>query len=355
MRSGNVLRYRSFGYNSQPEGTQESRMKALQVQKFADSIAIQVREIVDPQPTANQVIVRVKAAGVNPADWYVVNGLFQIPPTLPFTPGFEAAGEIIAAGSAVDLQPGTRVLMTLPYLNDGAANFGAFAERVAVPAQNVVPIPDGVDFAIASAIPVMYGTAYIALKHRAHLLPGETLLVTGATGATGSAAVQIGKHLGATVIATASGAEKMQRVKDLGADFAIDYKQEDVASRIKELTQGKGVNVVFETVGGDLFEAAIQSIASEGRVLPIGMASGIIPELSTIRVLAGNFAIVGTDFAHYTVHHLDLVRQGLAEILSWHQDGLFKALTVKTVPLEQAAEAIETVHKGAGTKIVLTM
>jgi NADPH:quinone reductase len=147
----------------------------------------------------------------------------------------------------------------------------------------------------------------------------------------------------------------VQRVKDLGADWAIDYKQEDVVARIKEFTQGKGVNVVFETVGGDLFEAAIQSIASEGRLLPIGMASGIIPELSMMRVLAGNFAIVGTDFAHYTVHHLDLVRQGLAEILSWHQEGIFKDLKLKTMPLEQAAEAIEIVHQGAGAKVVLTM
>jgi NADPH:quinone reductase len=281
--------------------------------------------------------------------------MFQNPPSLPFIPGFEAAGEIIAAGVGTNLQPGTRVLMTLPYMTEGSANFGAFAEQIAVPAKNVVPIPDGVDFAIAAAIPVMYGTAYIALKHRAQLQVGETLLVTGATGATGSAAVQIGKHLGTTVIATTSGSEKVQRVKDLGADYVIDYKQEDVTARIKEFTQGKGVNVAFETVGGDLFEAAVQSMASEGRLLPIGMASGIIPELSMFRVLAGNFSIIGTDFAHYTLQHLDLVCQGLAEILSWHQDGIFKDQAVKTVPLEQAVEAIALVHQGAGAKVVLTM
>jgi NADPH:quinone reductase len=330
-------------------------MKALQVQKFADPTALQVQTIADSQPTADQVVVQVKAAGVNPADWYVVNGLFQIPPVLPFTPGFEAAGEIIAAGSATHLQPGTRVLITLPYLSQGAATFGAFAQQVVVPAQNVIPIPDRVDFAIAAAIPVMYGTAYIALKHRAQIQPGEVLLVTGATGATGSAAIQIAKHLGATVIATTSGAEKGQRVKDLGADYAIDYKLENVSDRVRNLTQGKGANVVFETVGGDLFEAAIQSITPEGRLLPIGMASGIIPELSMIRVLAGNFSILGTDFAHYTVHHLDLVRQGLTEILSWHQDGIFQDLNVKMMPLEQAAEVIEQVHQGAGAKVVLTM
>jgi NADPH:quinone reductase len=330
-------------------------MQALQVKNFADPTAMQVQTIADPQPSADQVVIRVQAAGVNPADWYVVNGMFQIPPTLPFTPGFEAAGEIIAVGAATDLKPGTRVLVTLPYLSEGSASFGAFAEQVIVPAQNVVPIPDDVDFAIAAAIPVMYGTAYIALKHRAQIQPGEVLLVTGATGATGSAAIQIAKHLGAMVIATTSGSEKMQRVINLGADYAIDYKQENVADRVRNLTQGKGANVVFETVGGDLFESAIQSIAPEGRLLPIGMASGIIPELSMIRVLAGNFSILGTDFAHYTVHHLALVRQGLTEILSWHQEGIFKDLPVKTMPLEQAAEAIDQVHKGAGAKVVLTM
>jgi NADPH:quinone reductase len=330
-------------------------MQALQVKNFADLTAMQVEAIADPQPSADQVVVRVQAAGVNPADWYVVNGLFQIPPALPFTPGFEAAGEIIAAGSATNLQPGTRVSIVLPYLSEEAATFGAFAQQVVVPAQNAIPIPDRMDFAIAAAIPVMYGTTYIALKHRAQIQPGEVLLVTGATGATGSAAIQIAKHLGATVIATTSGAEKMQRVKDLGADYAIDYKQENVADRVRNLTQGRGANVVFETVGGDLFEAAIQSIAPEGRLLPIGMASGIIPELSMIRVLAGNFSILGTDFAHYTVHHLNLVRQGLTEVLSWHQDGIFQDSSVKMMPLEQAAEAIEQVHKGAGAKVVLTM
>lgn len=330
-------------------------MKAIQVHQFADSTAIQLQEVAPAQPKTEQVVVRVRAAGVNPADWYVVNGMFQIPPALPFTPGFEAAGEIIAVGAQTHLQPGTRVLITLPYLSEGTANFGAFAEQIVVSAQNVVPIPDSIDFAIAAAIPVMYGTAYIALKHRAHVQVGETLLVTGATGATGSAAIQIGKHLGARVIAVTGGAEKVQRVRELGADEAIDYKQEDVVSRIKELTQGKGINVAFETVGGDLFEATVQSMAAEGRLLPIGMASGIIPELSMIRVLAGNFAIVGTDFAYYTVHHLDLVRQGLTEILSWHQDGIFKDLMVKTMPLEQAAEAIAQVHQGTGAKVVLTM
>lgn len=332
-------------------------MKAIQVHQFGNFEAIKLEEIAIKSPQPGQVIVRVYAAGVNPADWYVVNGLFQIPPALPVTPGFEAAGEVIAVHDSVtNLKPGARVLVTLPYLINDTAQFGAFAEQLQIPAANVVPIPDSIDYMKAAAIPVIYGTAYIALKNRALLQPGEILLVTGGTGGTGSSAIQIGKLLGAKVIATASGSEKLHKVKELGADYAIDYKQENVAERLKEITEGKGVNVAFETVGGDLFDAVLQSMSWEGRLLPIGMASGIIPEVSIMKILAGNFSIIGTDFAAYTVRHIDLVREALTEILNWHVDGKLQAATVKSIPVEQAAEVIELVHSGkAGSKVVLTM
>ncbi len=330
-------------------------MKAVQAHQFGNPQAIQLNELSALQPQPGQAIVQIHAAGVNPADWYVVNGLFQIPPTLPFTPGFEAAGEVVAVHESVtNLVLGTRVLIALPYLVNGTAHFGAFAEQAQVPATNLVPIPDAIDFTTAAAIPVIYGTAHVALKHRAQLQTGETLLVTGGTGSTGSAAIQIGKLLGATVIATTSGAEKLERVKELGADFGIDYKQEKVSDRLKALTNGKGVDVVFETVGGDLFHQVVTAMASEGRLLPIGMASGDIPNISTIKLLTGNFAIVGTDFAHYTVYRLDFVRQSLQEILSWFADGKLTLPTWRTVPMAQAAEMIDLVHNGAGAKVVLT-
>lgn len=330
-------------------------MKAIRVHQFGNLKAIKLDEIPDLQPQLGQVIVRVYAAGVNPADWYVVNGLFQIPPALPFTPGFEAAGEIVAVHESVtNFKPGTRVLVTLPYVIDGTAQFGAFAEQLQIPAANVIPLPDGIDFTTAAAIPVIYGTAHIAIN-RAQLQPGETLLVTGGTGGTGSAAIQIGKLLGAKAIATTSGAEKLQKLKELGADYPIDYKQEDVAARVREITEGKGVNVAFETVGGDLFEAVVASMAWEGRLLPIGAASGKMPEVSIMKTLAGNFSIVGTDFAGYTVRRIDLVKQALTEILDWHQSGKLQAISLQTMPLTKAAEVIELVHSGTGGKVVLTM
>jgi NADPH:quinone reductase len=331
-------------------------MKAIRVHQFGNPEAIKLDETPDLDFSPGQVVVRVYAAGVNPADWYVVNGLFQIPAVLPFTPGFEAAGEIVAVHESVtNLKPGTRVLVTLPYVIDNTAQFGAFAEQLQIPAANVVPLPDGMDFITAAAIPVIYGTAYISLN-RAQLQPKEMLLVTGGTGGTGSAAIQIGKLLGAKVIATTSSPEKLQKVKELGADYAIDYKQENVAARTMEITEGKGVDVAFETVGGDLFEAVVESMAWEGRLLPIGAASGKIPEVSIMKPLAGNFSIVGTDFAGYAVRRIDLVRKVLAEILDWHQSGKLQAINLQTMPLTKAAEAIELVHSGkAGGKVVLTM
>lgn len=329
-------------------------MKAIQVNQFATPEAITLETVPSPTPAAGQVLIQVQAAGVNPADWYVVNGFFQLPPALPATPGFEAAGEIIAIGTGVEgLKVGDRVLAVLPYLNDGTATFGAFAEQIVVPAAHVLHIPANMEFVTAAAIPVMYGTAHIALTHRAQLQPGETLLVTGASGTTGSAAVQIGKRLGATVIATASGAEKIARVQQLGADVVIDYRQEDVAQRLQEITDSRGADVVFETVGGELFQTVLTAIAPEGRVLPIGAASGSIPDVGIMALLAGNFSIIGTDFAYYTLKRVDLVQQSLSTLLGWSLNGFFDAINLKTAPLTQAAEVIEQVHKGAGARLVL--
>ncbi|MGR3278035.1 NADPH:quinone oxidoreductase family protein [Acaryochloris marina NIES-2412] len=329
-------------------------MKAFQVQTFDDASSMQVNEVADLQPAAHQVVIQVQAAGVNPADWYVIHGSFQLPPALPATPGFEAAGVILAVGAGVTgVAVGDRVLAVLPYLNQGTATFGAFAEQAVVPAAHILPLPENIEFATAAAIPVMYGTAHIALTHRAQLQPGETLLVTGASGTTGSAAVQIGKRLGATVIATASGPEKIARVQQLGADVVIDYRQDHVAQRLQNITGTKGVDVVFETVGGDLFQAILTAIAPEGRLLPIGAASGVIPDVSIMTLLAGNFALMGTDFAYYTLKRTNVVQQSLSTLLGWSSDGFFDAINPQTATLEQAVDVIEQVHQGAGARWVL--
>lgn len=331
-------------------------MRAFQVSQFGKASKMQINEVAASQPASGQIAIRVSAAGVNPADWYVINGMFQLPPALPVTPGFEAAGEIVAVGEGVtEFAVGDRVLAVLPFLSDGTATFGAFAEQAVVPVANVVAIPDEMEFEIAAAIPVMYGTAHVALTYRGHLQAEETLLVTGASGTTGTAAVQIGKQIGATVIATASGTEKIERVKQLGADYVIDYRQEEVTLRLKEITAGKGVDVVFETVGGSLFDAILPMIASEGRMLPIGAASGTVPEVSIFSVLTGNFSIIGTDFANYTLNRTDIVTQSLADVISWNKPGFFEAINLKKLPIEEAAEAIDAAYKGAGARLVLTL
>lgn len=328
-------------------------MKAVVCKAWGEPSSLVLEEVTSPTLADGEVRIAVHAAGINPADAIAVAGKFQLPPTLPFCPGFEVAGEAIESNAAI-LQPGTRVLLTLPYLRDNHPYFGGFAEETIAPAVNAIAIPDSMDFITAASLPVVYGTAHIALTHRAHLKAAETLLVTGGTGGTGAAAIQVGKQLGATVIATTSGAQKLQIVKELGADYALDYKSENIAQRVLEITNGRGVDVVYETVGGDLFDAALQCIAFEGRILPIGAASGRIPEVNILQVLTKNCAIIGTDFANYTLNNIQLVSQSLQEVLSWYAEGSIKLTPPRTMPLEQAAEALASVVSGkAGGKLVL--
>ena len=330
-------------------------MKAIICKTWGDPSSLVIEEVQRPTLLEGDTRVAVQAVGLNPADTYVIAGRFQLPPALPFTPGFEAAGEVIESRMS-DIKPGTRVLVTLPFWRGDRPNFGAFAEEVVVPAANAIAIPNSMDFITAASIPVVYGTAYIALTHRAQLKTGEVLLVTGGSGGTGSAAIQIGKRLGATVIATTSSSEKANYLINLGADVVINYTTENVAERVLSFTSGKGADVVFETVGGDLFDAALQCIAFEGRILPIGVASGRIPEISILQVLIKNFALVGIDFANYTLNNIHLVRQALQEVLDWYTKDLIKPTAPKTVPLEQAAEALTRVASGqAGGKVVLTV
>ncbi len=331
-------------------------MKAVLCKEWGVPSSLTLEEVCSPTLTDGEVRVTVHAAGVNPADVLVVAGKYQTSPTLPFSPGFEVAGEVIESRSQTPgLKLGSRVLVTLPYLKHGSPHFGAFASEVIAPATNIVPIPEQMDFVTAAALPVAYGTAHMALTHRAHLQAGETLLITGGTGGTGSAAIQIAKRLGATVIATTSGVQKLTAIKELGADYALDYKTENIVERVLAITNGQGADVIFETVGGDLFEASLQCINWEGRILPIGAASGKIPEVSILQPLVKNCALVGTDFAGYTLRNIERVRQSLIEVLNWYAEGTIKPVAARTMSLASAAEALELVASGkAGGKLVLT-
>ncbi len=333
-------------------------MKAIQIYEFGSpETVIKLEEIPNPQASETQVKIKVRAAGLNPADVIAITGNFQIPPVLPLIPGFEAAGEIIELGTKVsEFQVGDKVVIALPYSTPDGVRFGAMAEELVAPAINVVKIPDNLDFACAAKACVAYGTAYISLKHCAKLKPGETLLVNGGTGSVGSAGVEVGKRLGAKVIATAGGAEKGKMVASKGADYAIDYKSEDVAKRVLELTDGKGADVILDTVGGDAFDASLNCINFEGRILAVGAASGKIPTVSILDLLVRNCSIVGVDFAAYTLKDTATVKQALTELMAWYSEGAIKPEKPNSVTLEQTAAALGRIEKGsANGKLALVI
>ncbi len=260
-------------------------MRALVCSELGPPSRLSVANIEDPVPAPSEVVVDVEAAGLNFPDTLIIEGKYQFKPDLPFTPGGEAAGVISAVGDGVShLSVGQRVI--------ALSTYGAFAEKWAVPSTGVIPIPDALDFESAAGFGLTYGTSYHALVQRARLQAGETLLVLGAAGGVGSAAIEIGKYLGAEVIAAASTPEKLAFASDLGADHVIDYSNESLRDRLKEITPA-GVDVVYDPVGGDFTEQAFRSLAWNGRHLVVGFAAGPIPELPINLALLKGASLVG--------------------------------------------------------------
>src|SRR5687768_7278064 len=253
-------------------------MRAVRVHELTGPSALRVDEVPDPEVRAGQVLIDVRAAGVNFPDILLTKGQYQFKPTPPFSPGGEAAGVVTAVGEGVtSVRVGDRVATTMIY--------GAFAERVVVPELGVVRLPDAVSFEVGAATLLTYATTYHALVDRAAIKPGETLLVLGAAGGVGIAAVELGHLLGARVIAAASSADKLAFCREHGASDGIDYGREDLKDRIKALTSGNGVDVVYDPVGGRLAEAALRGTAWQGRFLVVGFASGEIPKIPLNLVL----------------------------------------------------------------------
>ncbi len=239
----------------------------------------------------------MRAAGINFADSLMVGGTYQVKPPFPFTPGLEAAGEVIETGDGVpSLLSGQRVLAVL---RDG----GGYAEEIVLDAATVLPIPESMDFVTAAAFPVAYGTSHFALTHRGHLQPGETLLVLGAAGGVGLTAVEIGKALGARVIAAAGGTDKLAVARSRGADELIDYRTESLRDRVRELTGGKGADVVYDPVGGDAFDQALRAVNWEARMLVIGFASGRIQAVPANLILVKNISVIGVVWGAQTQRH----------------------------------------------------
>jgi len=300
--------------------------------------------------TDAQVRVSVSAAGVNFPDILMVEGKYQVKPELPFIPGLELAGTVAQCGAGVShVRPGQRVIAF-------ARRGGAYASEVVLPGGIVTPIPDAMDFVTAAAFPVAYGTAHFALAYRGRLQAGETLLVLGAAGGVGLAAIEVGKLLGARVIAAASSTDKLEIARQHGADEIVNYRSEKLRDRVLELTDGKGVNVVFDPVGGAAFESCVRCIGWEGRILVVGFASGDIPRVATNLVLVKNFSVVGVVFGEHSARYPDDSRQRLAALLDAWPAGKLTPRVWRTFPLEQAPAALAEISaRRVIGKVVLTI
>lgn len=323
-------------------------MRAVVCRAWGPPEALAVEDVAAPAPEAGEVLVRVRACGVNFADALIVQGKYQEKPLLPFTPGLEVAGEVAALGEGVvGLVPGQRVA--------SLCATGGYAEAVAAPAAVTVPIPGAMSWEIAAGFTVAYGTAHVALAHRARLRGGETLLVHGAGGGVGLAAVEVGKAMGATVIATAGSEDKRALASAHGADHVIDYRAGEFRDMVKGLTGGRGADVVFDPVGGEVFVQSMRCIAWEGRLLVIGFAAGDIPQVPAGLVLVKNVSVVGVFWGAYRMHEPAVVTGSLQRLFGWFEKGALRPVISETLPLERAAEAMQRLlRREAKGKIVLT-
>jgi NADPH2:quinone reductase len=295
------------------------------------------------------VRIQVRASGINFPDILMSEGKYQVKPELPFVPGLEVSGVVIECAEGVgQVRPGDRVLAF-------ARRGGGHAEEVVVPAAIVTVIPDAMDFVVAAAFPVAYGTAHFALTHRGHLTAGEVLLVLGASGGVGLAAIEIGKLLGARVIAAASTPEKRAIARQRGADETVDYTTENLRDRVRALTDGKGVDVVFDPVGGEAFKQSVRCVGWEGRILVIGFASGEIPLVATNMILVKNFSLTGVVFGEHSWRYPEDTRLRLTKLLTLYSGGHLRPRVMKTYPLSDAPRALaEVYHRKVMGKLVLT-
>lgn len=322
-------------------------MKAVLCKAFGPADTLVVEDVSSPEIKKNEVLLDVHAAGINFPDTLIIEGKYQFKPPFPFSPGGEASGVINAVGENVShLNVGDRVM--------ALTGWGSCAEQIAVPAYNILPMPDAMDFTTAAAFSMTYGTAMHALKQRGALQAGETLLVLGASGGVGLAAIEIGKAMGARVIAAASSAEKLEVARQAGADELINYQDEDVRERLKTLTKGQGVDVVIDPVGGDLFETVFRSIAWNGRMLVIGFASGTIPSLPVNLPLLKGAAVIGVFWGSFAQRQPQDNVANFQQLFAWYAEGKLKPLVSQTFALEDTAQAINTLaaRKAVGKLVI---
>ncbi len=324
-------------------------MKAVLCKQFGPPESLVVEDVPSPQAGAGEAVVSVKAAGVNFPDVLVIQNKYQVKPQLPFSPGSEFAGVVKEAGAGVaGVKPGDRVI--------GFSSYGAFAEEVKLDAAKLLPIPPGMDFTHASAFLLTYGTSYHALKNRVTIAPGETLLVLGAAGGVGIAAVEIGKVLGARVVAAASSDDKLAVCREHGADETINYAAEDLREGIKRATGGKGVDIIYDPVGGAYAEAAIRSSSWRARYLVIGFAGGGIPKIPLNLPLLMERSIIGVYWGEWARRAPAEFAASVEELAAWFAQGKLKPHVSATYPLAQAARALRDMadRKVKGKVVVVT-
>lgn len=324
-------------------------MKAVLCKEFGIPNTLVVEEIESPAVNMGEVKIKVRACGVNFPDVLMIQGLYQLKPSFPFSPGLEVSGDVIEVADDVEtVNVGDRVIATMMY--------GGMAEEVVVPAVMVLPMPDTMSYEHGAGFPLVYGTSHVALAHRGKLQAGETLLVLGAAGGVGLTAVELGKLMGATVIAAASTPEKLALTQQYGADEIIQYTTENLRDRVKELTDGKGVDVVYDPVGGDIFDQAVRRVAWEGRYLVIGFASGRIPELPANIPLLKNASIVGVFWGAYLMNDPSVIRNSFQQLLTWYTEGKLNPHIHKTFAMDDAPLALlELMERRAMGKVLIRM
>ncbi len=323
-------------------------MKAILCKQFGPPDSLAFEDVPSPAPKAGEAVVAMKAASVNFPDVLIIENKYQVKPPLPFSPGHELAGVVKAVGDGVgNVKPGDRVFAIIGH--------GAFAEEVAVDAKRLLPMPASMDFTTAAAFGLTYATSDHALRDRGALKSGETLLVLGASGGVGVAAIEIGKIVGARVIACASSADKLEVCRAHGADDVINYAGEDLRERIKALTNGKGPDVIYDAVGGPYTEPALRSIAWRGRLLVVGFAAGDIPRIPLNLTLLKGCAIVGVFWGEFSRREPAKFAESIRQLGAWHAEGKLKPHISQTFPLERAADALNLMAARKVTgKVVLT-
>jgi len=322
-------------------------MRAIVCKTLGGSAELVEEQISSPVIGAGSVRVAVHACGINFADSLIVAGRYQTRPDLPFIPGFEISGRVLEVAPHVhDVDVGDRVMGILPW--------GGFADEAVLPRANVFRIPDRMDYVTAAAFPIAYGTSHGALDWRGRLRAGEVLLVHGAAGGVGLTAVEIGKAMGATVIACAGSDAKLAIAQRHGADHLIDYTKENLKERVLALTDGRGADVIYDPVGGDVFDASLRCIAPEGRIVVVGFASGRVPQAPANILLVKNCDVIGFYWGHYRLHRQEAVRRTFETLFGWFETGRLKPHVSQVLDLSQAGRAIDTLSQRQSTgKVVL--